>query len=247
MSRTPTTRRSVPGLQRISDAVHEHGARIVMQLGHGGRQGSSTFTEQALWGPSNVPCPFNLEMPKAMESEDIEEIVEAHALGARHAKAGGMDGVEIHSGYGGYLLASFLSDFSNFRTDEYGGSLEDRMRIVLRVIAAIREEVGPDYLVGINLQGHDYSPGGLEVPDAQAIARAIDATGAVDYICVKAATYFEANQNVPRHAARQAAVDVAGRRRARGRLDPGDRRRAHQRAGRRPSRCSTTARPTWSP
>ena len=187
----------VPGLRRISDAVHEYGARIVMQLGHGGRQGSSTFTEQALWGPSNIPCPFNLEMPKEMEPEDIDEIVAAHALGARHAKAGGMDGVEIHSGYGGYLLASFLSPFSNFRDDEYGGSLENRVRIVLRVIEAIRDEVGPDYLVGINLQGHDFSPHGLDAEDAQAIAKTIEGTGGIDYICVKAATYYEANQNVP--------------------------------------------------
>ena len=187
----------VPGLRAISDAVHEHGARIVMQLGHGGRQGSSTFTEQALWGPSNIPCPFNLEMPKEMEVDDIDAIVEGHVLGARHARQAGMDGVEIHSGYGGYLLASFLSPFSNFRDDEYGGSLENRMRIVMRVIHAVRDEVGPDHLLGINLQGHDFSPGGLESSDAQDIARAIDATGAVDYFCVKAATYFEANQNVP--------------------------------------------------
>ena len=187
----------VPGLRKIADAVHEHGARIVMQLGHGGRQGHSTFTERALWSPSNTPCPFNLEMPKAMELEDIDEIVTAHAVGARHAKQGGMDGVEIHSGYGGYLLASFLSPFSNHRTDDYGGSLENRMRIVMRVIDAVRHEVGPDFLVGINLQGHDFSPGGLVVGDAQDIARAIDATGKIDYICVKAATYNEAHQNVP--------------------------------------------------
>jgi 2,4-dienoyl-CoA reductase-like NADH-dependent reductase (Old Yellow Enzyme family) len=187
----------VPGLQRIADAVHEHGARIVMQLGHGGRQGHSTFTERALWSPSNTPCPFNLEMPKAMEPEDIDELVAYHALSARHAKAGGMDGVEIHSGYGGYLLASFLSAFSNHRDDEYGGSLENRMRIVLRVIEAVRAEVGPDYLVGMNLQGHDYSPNGLEVPDAQRIAEACVATGAIDYLVVKAATYYEAHQNVP--------------------------------------------------
>ena len=133
----------VPGLRKITDAVHEYGARIVMQLGHGGRQGHSTFTERALWGPSNTPCPFNLEMPKEMELEDIDEIVEAHAIGARHAKQGGMDGVEIHSGYGGYLLASFLSPFSNHRTDEYGGSIENRMRIVSRVIDAVRARGGP--------------------------------------------------------------------------------------------------------
>jgi 2,4-dienoyl-CoA reductase-like NADH-dependent reductase (Old Yellow Enzyme family) len=187
----------VPGLRRISEAVHEYGARIVMQLGHGGRQGHSTFTERALWAPSNTPCPFNLEMPKEMEQEDIDEIVEAHAVGARHAKQGGMDGVEIHSGYGGYLLASFLSDFSNHRTDSYGGSLGNRMRIVLEVIDAVREEVGPDFLVGMNLQGHDFSPRGLEVGDAQQIARACAANGKIDYLCVKAATYHEAHQNVP--------------------------------------------------
>jgi 2,4-dienoyl-CoA reductase-like NADH-dependent reductase (Old Yellow Enzyme family) len=187
----------VPGLAKIADAVHEHGARVVMQLGHGGRQGHSTFTERALWGPSNTPCPFNLEMPKEMELEDVDEIVEAHAIGARHAKQAGMDGVEIHSGYGGYLLASFLSLFSNHRTDEYGGSLQNRMRIVLRVIDAVRAEVGQDFLVGMNLQGHDFSPGGLEVADAQQIAQAIAATGKVDYMCVKAATYNEAHQNVP--------------------------------------------------
>ncbi|MCW2513818.1 MAG: hypothetical protein JWR11_2860 [Mycobacterium sp.] len=188
---------TVPGLQKITRAVHEHGARMVMQLGHGGRQGRSTFTERALWGPSNTPCPFNLEMPKEMETEDLDEIVEAHAIGARHAQQGGMDGVEIHSGYGGYLLASFLSPFSNHRTDDYGGSLENRIRIVLRVIDAVRAEVGPDFLVGMNLQGHDFSPGGLQVTDAQQIAQVIAGTGKVDYFCVKAATYNEAHQNVP--------------------------------------------------
>jgi 2,4-dienoyl-CoA reductase-like NADH-dependent reductase (Old Yellow Enzyme family) len=187
----------VPGLKKIADAVHDFGARIVMQLGHGGRQGHSTFTERALWGPSNTPCPFNLEMPKEMEIEDIDEIVDAHAIAARHAKQGGMDGVEIHSGYGGYLLASFLSPFSNHRTDHYGGSLENRMRIVMRVIDAVRDEVGPDFLVGMNLQGHDFSPGGLEVSDAQQIAGVLAATGKIDYLCIKAATYNEAHLNVP--------------------------------------------------
>lgn len=187
----------VPGLRRIAEAVHAEGGRIAMQLGHGGRQGSSILTERALWAPSNIPCPFNLEMPKEMEQEDIDAIVDGHALGARHAKQGGMDGVEIHSGYGGYLLASFLSPFSNFRVDEYGGPLENRVRILLRVIDAVRNEVGDRYLVGLNLQGHDFSPHGLEVPDAQAIARAVEAHGGIDYMYVKGATYYEANQNVP--------------------------------------------------
>lgn len=81
-----------------------------------------------------------------------------------------MDGVEIHSGYGGYLLASFLSPFSNHR-GRYGGSLQNRMRLVLRVIDAVRDEVGPDYLVGINLQGDDFQPGRSDHQGRQQIAR----------------------------------------------------------------------------
>jgi len=187
----------VPGLRRIADGVHEHGAKIVMQLGHVGRQSSSTWSEHPLWAPSSIPCPLNREMPKEMEPEDIDEIVAAHALAARHAKAGGMDGVEIHSGYGGYLLACFLSPFSNHRTDEYGGSTENRARIILRALDAVREEVGPDYLVGMNIQGDDFSPGGLDVAECQAIARLIAATGKVDYFVVKGSTYYSASQNVP--------------------------------------------------
>jgi mycofactocin system FadH/OYE family oxidoreductase 2 len=187
----------VPGLQRIADGVHAHGAKIVMQLGHVGRQSSSTWSEHPLWAPSSIPCPLNREMPKEMEPADIDEIVAAHALCARHAKAGGMDGVEIHSGYGGYLLACFLSPFSNHRTDEYGGSTENRVRLILRAIHAVREEVGPDYLVGINIQGDDYSPGGLAVPECREIAGLIDATAEIDYFVVKGSTYYSASQNVP--------------------------------------------------
>jgi mycofactocin system FadH/OYE family oxidoreductase 2 len=187
----------VPGLRRIADSVHEHGARIVMQLGHVGRQSSSTWSEHPLWAPSSIPCPLNREMPKEMEPEDIDEIIAAHALCARHAKTGGMDGVEIHSGYGGYLLACFLSPYSNRRTDEYGGSTENRARIILRALGAVRDEVGPDYLVGMNIQGDDFSPGGLQVEECQRIAQLIAATNMIDYFVVKGSTYYSASQNVP--------------------------------------------------
>ena len=143
-------------------------------------------------------CPFNLEMPKEMELEDIDAIVGGPC--GRCTDTPGTAGWTVSSfsrAMAAYLLASFLSKFSNRRDDEYGGALENRVRILLRVIDAIRAEVGHDYLVGLNLQGHDFSPHGLEVADAQAIARAVEANGGVDYIYVKGATYFEANQNVP--------------------------------------------------
>src|SRR4029077_3485949 len=87
--------------------------------------------------------------------------------------------------------------FSNHRTDDYVGSLQNRMRIVLRVIDAVRAEVGTDFAGGMNLHVQDFSPGTLQVSDAQQIAVACTPAGKVDYICVKAATYNEAHQNVP--------------------------------------------------
>ena len=189
--------RIVPGLRAIADAVHEHGTPVIAQLGHAGRQANSAYTMQALMAPSAIPCPVNREMPKAMEPEDLDEVVEAHARTAGLVQESGMDGVEIHSAYGGYLLSSFLSPYMNDREDEYGGDLEGRSRLPLRVVRAVRERVGPDYIVGMQINGHDYSPGGIELSDAQEIARRLVATGALDYLVVKGSTYFVADQNVP--------------------------------------------------
>jgi mycofactocin system FadH/OYE family oxidoreductase 2 len=189
--------RIVPGLAAIADAVHEHGTPIIAQLGHAGRQGNSAYTMQPLMAPSAIPCPLNREMPKAMEDEDLDDVVEGHALAASHVLASGMDGVEIHSAYGGYLLSSFLSPYMNEREDSYGGDLEGRLRLPLRVVRAVRDRVGADYIVGMQINGDDFSPGGIELPDAQVIAQALIATGALDYLVVKGSTYFVADQNVP--------------------------------------------------
>jgi mycofactocin system FadH/OYE family oxidoreductase 2 len=187
----------VPGLRAIADAVHEHGTPIIAQLGHAGRQGNSAFTMRPLMAPSPIPCPLNREMPKPMEAHDLDEVVEGHALAASHVQAAGLDGVEIHSAYGGYLLSSFLSPYMNEREDEYGGDLEGRMRLPLRVVRAVRERVGAEYVVGMQINGDDFSPGGIELPEAQLIAQRLITTGALDYLVVKGSTYFVADQNVP--------------------------------------------------
>lgn len=189
--------RIVPGMRAIADAVHEHGVPMIAQLGHAGRQANSAFTMRPLMAPSPIPCPLTREMPKSMELEDLDEVVEAHAITAALIQESGMDGVEIHSAYGGYLLSSFLSPYMNEREDEYGGDLEGRMRLPLRVVRAVRERVGPDYIVGMQINGHDFSPGGLDLPDAQEIARRLVATEALDYLVVKGSTYYVADQNVP--------------------------------------------------
>jgi mycofactocin system FadH/OYE family oxidoreductase 2 len=187
----------IPGLKALTSEVHKHGAKIFMQLGHSGRQQTGLWTRREIWAPSSIPCPVNGEMPKEMEPEDIEEVIQAHADAALRAKAGGMDGVEIHSGYGGYLLSSFQSPYMNHRGDDFGGSMENRMRIVLRVIDAVRAAVGRDFVVGIQVQGHDYSPDGIELTEAKEMARRYADTGKLDYMVVKASTYYSGGQNIP--------------------------------------------------
>jgi mycofactocin system FadH/OYE family oxidoreductase 2 len=187
----------VPKFKMITDMVHQYGAKMFCQLGHPGRQGTSTFSKQPLLTATDIPCPTNLEMPKKAEPEDIEELIQGHADAAARARAGGFDGVEIHSGYGGYLVQQFLSPYSNHRTDEWGGSLENRMRLLKEIAKRVRKTVGDDFVVGLQLSGDEFTPGGLSLEDFKVIAREIDRAVGVDYITVKAGTYYCVNMIVP--------------------------------------------------
>ncbi|MBU1053384.1 MAG: FAD-dependent oxidoreductase [Proteobacteria bacterium] len=173
--------RSVPMLKRLSDSVHPYGTKIIMQLSHCGRQMESGHSRQPLLAPSAIPCPVMRETPKEMETADIKSLVQAFALSALHSKKGGMDGVEIH-GTNGYLLNEFMSPYFNKRTDDYGGNLENRMRMTMEVIDAIRKAVGSDFVVGIRIPADDLVPGGLTLNDWKEIAQLLEATGKIDYI-----------------------------------------------------------------
>ena len=187
----------VPKYRMITDTVHEHGAKIFCQLAHLGRQSWSLYSKLPLVSASDIACPAMLEMPKQAEPEDIEEIIQAFADAAVRAKKGGFDGVEIHSSYGGYLIAQFLSPYSNRRDDEWGGALENRMRLLKEIIARIRAAVGEDFVVGMQLVGDEFTPHGLTLNDTKQIAREIDANTSVDYILVKAGTFYSSNNIVP--------------------------------------------------
>ena len=176
--------------QRLTGAVHEHGAAIFEQLNHFGGNATSDSADdiRVLWGPSNVKSPAYGEMPKAMEHEDIQELIDWWARCAELSREGGFDGTEVHIAHS-YLLHQFLSPLYNKRTDEYGGSLENRLRLTVEVIDAIRAKVGDDWTVGIRLNLHDYMPGGLDGDDAVAAARHLQEQCKIDYINVSAAGY----------------------------------------------------------
>ena len=187
----------VPGLRQLTDAVHDAGAKIFCQDLHFGRQMTSILSERPVLSASDIPGPVNREMPKRMTTADIDEIVTAYADTAERIQRSGFDGVEIHSGYGGYFLSQFISPYSNDRDDEYGGSLENRLRIVYEVLNAVRERVGDDYVVGLQINATDAAPGGMDVEDYETVAARLAATGQVDYLVAKAGTYQKQDYIVP--------------------------------------------------
>jgi mycofactocin system FadH/OYE family oxidoreductase 2 len=180
--------RVIPGLKRLGDAVHEHGTKIFGQLIHQGRQMTSSITNRPILAPSPIPCPLRREVPKEMELEDIQEIAYSFGQGARRLKEAHFDGAELQGAHG-YLLQQFMSPFSNKRNDQYGGSLENRLRFVFEVIGEVRKNVGGDFVVGIRVSGDEFVPGGLTIEDMKEISQRLEATGQIDYISVSLGNY----------------------------------------------------------
>lgn len=196
--------RFLPGLTELAKRVHRHGAKIAAQLHHGGLvagYSADAFGEE-LWAPCYPPpfqgdfidyflpeemAGFNGKVPaiRLLSVEDIDLVVGQFGAAAARAKAAGFDAIELHGGHG-YLISSFLSPKTNSRTDEYGGSLENRARLLLRVIAAIRENVGPDFPFWVKLDSVEVGKDdGITLNLAIETARLVEAAG-VDAITVSA-------------------------------------------------------------
>jgi len=167
----------IPGLSGLTEAIHREGGKIALQLHHAGRE---TF-EQAAGGtpeaPSAIPSAVLGQPCGAMGRERIAAVIEAFARAAARAKKAGFDAVEIHGAHG-YLLNQFLSPFSNQRTDEYGGSEENRSRFVLETLSAVREAVGPDFPVIIRVSADELIRGGYDLTFMKRLAPRLAASGA---------------------------------------------------------------------
>ncbi len=192
----------VPGYRRITDAVHRHGTPIFAQINHNGGQGSGMYSRRPVWAPSPIADPLFREVPKEVDRHEISEIVAGYALVAGHCRAGGFDGVELQCSHSS-IVRGFLSPAMNVRTDEYGGSLPNRARLLLRIVAAVREAIGPDLALGVRLCGDELIDGGTTIDDAVEVARMVEAQGLTDYINtsigVATASLFmiEASMQVP--------------------------------------------------
>jgi len=183
--------RSVPGLTRIVDEVHKFGAKIFLQMWHISFHGGGFRTRLPLYSPSQVPNLESGTVPKEMEIEDIRDVQDGFVKAALNARRAGYDGVEFHCSHS-YLPNLFLSPAFNRRTDEYGGSLENRMRFVLEIIDRVREAIGPDMALGIRLLTDEMVPGGYNLEDCKEMCRRFEATGKLDFIDLDLGNYHTA-------------------------------------------------------
>ncbi len=192
----------VPGYRRITDAVHRHGVPILAQINHNGGQASSMYTRLPVWAPSPVPDPLFREVPKAVEQHEIDEIIESYATVAARCIDGGFDGVELQCSHSS-IVRGFLSPATNRRTDRYGGSLDNRARLLHQIVAAVRDRMGPTPVLGVRLCGDELIRDGTTIDDAVEVARQIERAGGVDYINtsigVATASLFmiEASMHIP--------------------------------------------------
>jgi 2,4-dienoyl-CoA reductase-like NADH-dependent reductase (Old Yellow Enzyme family) len=174
---------AVPGLRRLADAVHAEGAAWMPQLTHWGRRGTSGDRPEPLVAPSAIPEPVSAENPRALGEAEIADIVRGYAEAARRARDAGADGVDLCA-WANHLLDQFWSPLTNRRDDRYGGSLDNRMRLSFEVLRAIRDAVGPAFVVGVRVTGDELVDGGLGPAEMQEIARRLVQTGLVDYLSV---------------------------------------------------------------
>ena len=166
----------------LTSAVHTHGAKIAAQIYHAGRQTTKSVTGKQPVGPSHLADPITGEVPRELSVREIRDIKQKFADAALMAKNTGYDAVEVHGAHG-YLISTFLSPFSNKRTDDYGGNLINRSRFALEIVNAIQEKTGTDYPIIFRISADELLDNGLTIEDTKIIASLLEDAG-VDAIHV---------------------------------------------------------------
>ena len=204
----------VPAYRRLADAVHEHGTRLFCQLFHGGREIITSGPRPPAVSASSIPSARFMTEPRELSVGEIEEMLEGYRQAAAFARAGGLDGVEVCAGFG-YLPTQFLSAHANSRTDRYGGSFTNRLRFLREVLAAMRQGIGPDGVVGCRLTDESGSFDGTDEADVIEAAGTVADEGLADYVSVAlggSSTYRGSTWIVPPSPARRNAIEAFARR-----------------------------------
>ncbi|NHJ46567.1 MAG: FAD-dependent oxidoreductase [Asgard group archaeon] len=181
------SKKKIAGLKKLVDVIKSEGARAIAQVYHAGIQSTSFIQGEQIVGPSDIPSKLTGVIPKPMTKKMIKKTVDGYATACQRLQKAGFDGVEIHAGHG-YLLCQFFSPLYNNRTDEYGGSLENRIRFAVEVLHAIRKKCGDNFIICYRINGRDFIEGGLEVEDMAKIAKRLEEEG-VDMINITAGVF----------------------------------------------------------
>jgi 2,4-dienoyl-CoA reductase-like NADH-dependent reductase (Old Yellow Enzyme family) len=168
--------------KKLTELVHSNDAKIVMQLAYGGTKTTHNVGERVIYAPSEVCERGTQTLGKAMTKDEIDYIIKAFAQASRRAQQSGFDGVEIHAAHS-YLINQFLSPYYNQRQDEYGGSLDNRIRLLVEIYAEIRKLVGNEYPILVKLTASEFFDGGLTFDETRIICKKLAAIG-VDAIII---------------------------------------------------------------
>lgn len=189
-----TKDKHIEPLSKLAMAVHKHGSKLLIQLHHPGRETvSALLGGQPVVAPSAIPCKKAKQETRALTIEEIKELIQQFINGAVRVQKAGGDGVELHAAHG-YLLQQFLSPYTNKREDEYGGSFENRLRIVMEIIEGIRKACGPDFPIGVRLSVEEFldktgvTQDYIRIEDGIKIAVAFEQAG-IDFIDVSCGLY----------------------------------------------------------
>jgi NADPH2 dehydrogenase len=167
----------IEGLSKLADVIHQNNQVAVLQINHAGSAADISLTGMEAVAPSAVVHPaVKRSMPRALTIPEIHEIKEAFVQAAIRVKKAGFDGVEIHNCHG-FLLTQFLSPLTNLRTDEYGGSLENRSRLLMEIVREVRLAVGEEFLLLVRLGMDDLLPGGLTLDEGCLVAEKLEEAG----------------------------------------------------------------------
>src|SRR3954467_12571945 len=187
------------GYERLGTAVRDHGARLFVQLFHGGREQIAAPPLPPAIAPSAIPTPRFRAEPRALTQAEIDDLVAGYAASARLCREGGVDGIEVSMAHG-YLAAQFFAASTNTRDDDYNGDLDARLRFAREVLAAVRDAAGPEVAVGVRLAADEITPGGLGPDQCAEVAAALCAGSDIDFVSAAlghSATYRGSTYIVP--------------------------------------------------
>lgn len=180
---------------KLTERIHQYDSKIFCQIYHAGRQSHAAVNGGVQpVAPSAIPCPWSRDLPRELTIDEIQQIVKDFGAAALRAKKSGFDGVEIHGGHG-YLIAEFMSPYSNKRTDEYGGNMVNRLKLAKDVIAEVRKQVGDDFPLSFRISADEKVAGGRDMSETQIIVQYLESWG-INVLNISTGVYNSHNQAI---------------------------------------------------